>query len=342
MHFAMDFAKHITTKPPLIFTRPLTWITSTIPRYQSRQSPPPPPPPPPDSNKPPLASLLSILTHKVLDSSKCKTILPHLTSQEFERLFFIHHSTVNLKTTLDFFRFASTHYKFRFTVRSNCLLIRLLLASNHLPRARFMLKRLIDGNVLTPLKNLDGRLSEIASSFLELNRLTDRSYGELDLLLHILCSQFQHLGFHWAFDIFTLFTSNGVFPSLKTCNFLMSSLVRSNELHKSYRVFDAVCRGGFSLDVYTYATAINAFSKGGKVDDAVGLFFKMEEQGVLPNVVTYNNLIDGLCKSGRLEEAFRFKDKMVENKVNPSLVTYGILVNGLMKAEKFDEEREYE
>lgn len=125
----------------------------------------------------------------------------------------------------------------------------MLLASNHIPRAKFTLKRLIEGNANTPLKKTDARLSEIASAFLELG---ERSHGELDLLIYILCSQFQHLGFHWAFDTFMLFTSKGVFPSLKSCNFLMSSLVKSNELHKSFRVFDAMCRGGVLIDVYTY------------------------------------------------------------------------------------------
>ncbi|KAF2308958.1 hypothetical protein GH714_025987 [Hevea brasiliensis] len=72
----------------------------------------------------------------------------------------------------------------------------------------------------------------------------------------------------------------GLFPSLKTCNFLLSSLVKANELKKSY--------------------------EGG---DAIGLFLKMEKIGVAPNVVAYN-IIHGLCKNGRLDEAFQFKEKM--------------------------------
>nr|GLL39899.1 pentatricopeptide repeat-containing protein At4g19440, chloroplastic [Ipomoea trifida] len=134
-----------------------------------------------------------------------------------------------------------------------------------------------------------------------------------------------------------ILASKGLFPSLKTCNFLLSSLVKENELHqKSYQVFDILIRSVIP-DVYTFSIAISAFCKGGRVEEAKLLFQKMEEVGVAPNVVVYNNLIHGLCKNGNLEEAFRLKDEMICNGLKASVVTYSMLINFLVKLEKYDE-----
>ncbi|GJY00286.1 probable serine/threonine-protein kinase PBL15 [Tanacetum coccineum] len=131
-------------------------------------------------------------------------------------------------------------------------------------------------------------------------------------------------------------SEKGVFPSLNTCNFLMSGLVKVGRFRKSYELFD-VLRKGVEPDVYLFTNAINGLCKDGKVKEGMGVLLEMEKSGVLPNVVTYNNVIHGFCKVGDLDGAFRVKDKMVEKGVSPSVVTYSVLINGLLKIEKYNE-----
>ncbi|KAG4912450.1 hypothetical protein JHK82_053038 [Glycine max] len=122
------------------------------------------------------------LTHlrqqQTLDSSKCKSILSHLTPHHFDRLFLSLHHTTNPKTTHEFFHFSTRHCNFCFTVRSYCLLLRSLLASSFVPRARFLLACLIDDNVPTStslsFRDNESRLREIASSMLELDQGSDQ------------------------------------------------------------------------------------------------------------------------------------------------------------------------
>ncbi|GAV88753.1 LOW QUALITY PROTEIN: PPR domain-containing protein/PPR_1 domain-containing protein/PPR_2 domain-containing protein, partial [Cephalotus follicularis] len=132
-----------------------------------------------------------------------------------------------------------------------------------------------------------------------------------------------------------ILANKGIFRTLKTDNFLVSSLVKANELHNIFEVFDIICYV-VSPDVFFFSIAINAFCKGGRTEDALGLFLKMENLRIAPNVVTYN-IIHGLCKNGRLEEAFHFKEKMIEEGVKPSLIPYSDFINGLIKSEKFYE-----
>ncbi|XP_062170521.1 pentatricopeptide repeat-containing protein At4g19440, chloroplastic-like [Alnus glutinosa] len=91
---------------------------------------------------------------------------------------------------------------------------------------------------------------------------------------------------------------------------------------------------GLSPDVYLFRTTINVFCKGKKVEDAIGLFMKMEELGIASNVVTYNNIIHGLRKNRRLDEALQFRERMqmLDWGVVPNEVVYNTLIDGYCKA----------
>ena len=106
---------------------------------------------------------------------------------------------------LHFFDFASNSLKFRFTVRSYCLLICLLLSSNLLSPARLLLIRLIDG--MMPVlfaNNLANRHVEITSTMVHLNEVTEPVIGVqvADLLIHVYIGQFKNEGFGHAIEVF--------------------------------------------------------------------------------------------------------------------------------------------
>ncbi|CAA3032823.1 pentatricopeptide repeat-containing At4g19440, chloroplastic [Olea europaea subsp. europaea] len=283
----------------------------------------------------------SILSSPHLNTSKWKHLLTQLTSHQFDTIFLEIYHLIDPTIALKFFYFASTSAGFKFILRSYCLLIHLLVSKNLDCAARLLLIRLIDKKLPVILNdnivgNMHKEITVLLANLYSGSKKFDASIRTLDILVHVYASQFKSLGFDVAVDVFRLLASRGLFPSFKTSNFLLSSLIKADELEKCYEVFNIIS-SAILPDVYLFSTAINALCKGGRVNDAVMLFKKMEGVGITPNVVTYNNLLHGLCKKGNLEEAFQLKEKMVNNGVNPSLVTYGVLINGLMKLKKYDE-----
>ncbi|XWS49413.1 hypothetical protein CRYUN_Cryun12cG0001400 [Craigia yunnanensis] len=146
-------------------------------------------------------------------------------------------------------------------------------------------------------------LTCVATALADLNTLFKGVSGVIgvDLLLHLYCTQFKNVGFTYAIDVF----------------FTLADKVKANELQKTYQVFQTLSHF-VSIDVYLCITMINAFCKGGRIQDAFALLSRMENLGIAPNVVTYNNIIHGLCKSGRLDEAFRLKQDMTKLGCNPA------------------------
>ncbi|KAF8115079.1 hypothetical protein N665_0030s0120 [Sinapis alba] len=279
--------------------------------------------------------LSAALSRRSLDYKHCKQLITTLSPHEFDRLFPEFKSKVNPKTVLDFFRLASDSFSFSFSLRSYCLVIGLLLESNLLSPARLVLIRLINGSVPVLRSDCDSNRFAIADAMASFSSCFDQEIRRklADLLIEVYCTELKRDGCYLALEVFLVLVKKGMFPSRTTCNILLTSLVRANEFEKCCEAFEVVYKG-VSPDVYLFTTAINAFCKGGKVEEAIELFSKMEEAGVVPNVVTYNTVIDGLGMSGRYDEAFMFKEKMVENGVEPTLITYSILVKGLIKAKR--------
>ncbi|CAN6825736.1 unnamed protein product [Brassica oleracea] len=223
-------------------------------------------------------------------------------------------SKVNPKAVLDFFRLASDSFSFPFSLRSYCLLIGLLLESNLLSPARLFCS-CFD-------QEIRRRLS--------------------DLLIEVYCTELKRDGCYLALEVFLVLGKKGMFPSNTTCNVLLTSLVRANEFQKCCEAFEVVCKG-VSPDVYLFTTAINAFCKGGKVEEGIVLFSKMEEAGVAPNVVTYNTVIDGLgmigsilvkglIKAKGVSDACCVLKEMTEKGFPPNVIVYNNLIDGLIEA----------
>ncbi|KAK3183470.1 hypothetical protein Dsin_030756 [Dipteronia sinensis] len=189
----MDLRRLSIAKPYSLYipiTRLLTHVTSTVKQQHDRHFEQPPPPPPPQPQTSPetcnqhlLKLVSSLLSNPSLDLSKCKPLMSNLCPHEFDRLFLAVRSNVNPKTALHFFYYASKTYKFRFTVRSCCLLIRLLLFSNLLSPARLLLIRLIDGQMPSLFaNNRANRHVEITVAMVNLNVVAEPVLGFKQLI----------------------------------------------------------------------------------------------------------------------------------------------------------------
>lgn len=85
-----------------------------------------------------------------------------------------------------------------------------------------------------------------------------------------------------------------------------------------------------SLDAYAYNAAIYAYGTAGKIDEALNIFMKMQDQGVEPDIVTFINLVICYGKAGMLSGVKRIHTqiKSGEIELNESLfeaimVAYG-------------------
>ncbi|KAJ8526306.1 hypothetical protein K7X08_028783 [Anisodus acutangulus] len=207
-------------------------------------------------------------------------LLTEVLTQAFDAVLLEIHSSLKPLNVLKIFHIGSGSCGFKFNVRSYCTLLRLLVASNHDDPARLLLIRLIDGKLPALFDNPQKKHVEVAAFLAELSCVSDFGVAvrTFDLLVHLCCTQFKNVGFDAALDVFRSLASRGLYPSLKTSNFLLSSLVKESELRKSYEVF-GVLNNGVKPDVYLFSTTINAFCKGGPVDEAKEILRKMEKMG---------------------------------------------------------------
>ncbi|KAL8195917.1 hypothetical protein R6Q57_025407 [Mikania cordata] len=186
-----------------------------------------------------IKSVTLILSNPSLDSSKCKDIVTHLSPQLFDSLFSDIRCSVKPRTALNFFYFASKSCGFKFTIKSYCSLIHLLVVSNLKTPARLLLIQLIDDKLPALVHDPQNKHIEIATAFVDFHFASDSFLGVrlFDLLIHVYCTQFKAFGLDLALDVIQLIAEKNVFPSLSTCNFLLSSLVKSNRLQESHQVF---------------------------------------------------------------------------------------------------------
>ncbi|KAG6398538.1 hypothetical protein SASPL_140003 [Salvia splendens] len=136
----------------------------------------------------------------------------------------------------------------------------------------------------------------------------------------------------------------GRVPSLRSCNGLLSCLVRFKDFHVVYCVYDQMIKVGVAPDVYTCAIMVDAYCKDGKVARALEGVEKVLElirqQGISMNLVTYTLLIKGYCKTGNLDQADRVFRQMKEG-TGLELVldekVYGVLIDGYCRNGRLDD-----
>lgn len=69
---------------------------------------------------------------------------------------------------------------------------------------------------------------------------------------------------------------------------------------------------------------INGYCKVHRVDESVATFDKMSTEGIEPTIATHNTLHDGLCEEMKIDVALDLYSKLQENGRGCNLVTYNI------------------
>ncbi|KAI3717299.1 hypothetical protein L1987_68836 [Smallanthus sonchifolius] len=85
------------------------------------------------------------------------------------------------------------------------------------------------------------------------------------------------------------------------------------------------------LDLFVYNVAIYAFGGSGRIDDALKMFMRMQDDGMEADVVTYIYLVGCYTKAGMLEGVKRVYSKLKYGEINRS----ASLFNAIIEAYKF-------
>ncbi|RZC79948.1 hypothetical protein C5167_042524 [Papaver somniferum] len=108
-----------------------------------------------------------------------------------------------------------------------------------------------------------------------------------------------------ALELFEKMIEQGIRPNAVTFNTLICGFCRNGERMMG--------KWNCTPNVITYTSLIHGFCNSGKLNQAIGLscrldeaiqlFYEMEQNGIKANQVTYNTLIAGLCRVGKVSTA---------------------------------------
>ncbi|KAL9271501.1 putative pentatricopeptide repeat-containing protein [Drosera capensis] len=129
----------------------------------------------------------------------------------------------------------------------------------------------------------------------------------------------------------------GRVPSLRSCNGLLSGLVRKGKCDAVVGVYDQMMRIGVVPDVFMCTIMVNAYWRNDGVERAVRYVEEMDGLGFEVNVATYNSLINGYVSMGDVEGAKRVMVLMSEKGLEMNVVTYTLLIKGYCKLLKMNE-----
>ncbi|KAK2980627.1 hypothetical protein RJ640_011435 [Escallonia rubra] len=116
---------------------------------------------------------------------------------------------------------------------------------------------------------------------------------------------------------------------------MVDSLGKSKNFDLMWELVEEMDRLGGYITLVTMGKVFRRLAKGGRYEEAIQAFKKMERFGVKKDVAALNFLMDALMKGRSVEHAqevyLEFK-----NQILPNLQTFNILIHGFCKARQFD------
>ncbi|KAJ8511410.1 hypothetical protein OPV22_001844 [Ensete ventricosum] len=255
-------------------------------------------------------SLSLLLSPAPFDAALCRETLSRISPRRLEHLLLDLRSSLHPEPALRFFSFATDHCGFIFTPRAYALFLHSLFRSNLASAARVLLLRILDARAAVPLflDDPDHWFSEIIHALADTVPSSDSP--AIDILVHLCCTQLHGRGL--ALIAFRILIDRGLCPSLKTCNFLLVSLVKSKNFEDARMVFDQMQQN--------------------MLKEAFALKAKMVTKSINPSIVTFGILTNGLVKFDRFGDVEPLLTEMEEIGIPPNEAEYildEILSNGM-------------
>ncbi|KAG9440145.1 hypothetical protein H6P81_020310 [Aristolochia fimbriata] len=226
----------------------------------------------------------------------------------------------NPDACLPFFQLALAQRTFQPSTNSYCKIIHILSKGRIFNHAKAYLKRLIE---------ISGPKDVVSVVFDELV-LVYKEFSFSPTVFDMLLKMYSEMGStKKALFVFDNMGKIGCNPSLRSCNCLLSCLVKSNESCTAFHVYDQMASVQILPDIYTYTIMVNAYCKESRVEKVFQLFVEME--------ISYSTLLDGFFKNGKFEDGLKLWKQMLVGGFVKSQITVNTMINALCKIGKMTE-----
>lgn len=140
-----------------------------------------------------------------------------------------------------------------------------------------------------------------------------------------------------ATEVFGLMKDYGFFPTVESCNALLSSMLQFERADIMLSFYREMVRSRISPNSYTINMIMSGLCRSGNLDKAMRFFEQMEMLG-FSNTASLNILIAGNCKKGLMEHAMTLKNSMIRKKgLHPNTITYNTIIHGFCKQGRMNE-----
>ena len=118
---------------------------------------------------------------------------------------------------------------------------------------------------------------------------------------------------------------------------LMQWYAAIGDLELVLRVWDEYRLSSKRICTESYNIVMGLYVQMGKDTEAVEVFYRMIDEGAIPNSRTYTIVIEHLMNSGKLDSAMEVFNTLPLMRIRRTLKQYSILVEGFIGVERFDE-----
>ncbi|KAF5204939.1 Pentatricopeptide repeat-containing protein [Thalictrum thalictroides] len=120
-------------------------------------------------------------------------------------------------------------------------------------------------------------------------------------------------------------------------NNMIGKLCENGVVEEAEKLFEEMNSKSIILDYNTYRFIIEAYFKGGRIDDALKLFSRFVFQTTIKANPRFFNMVFGeLLNNGKIEEATGVLEAMGDREVNPDPTTYELVISKLCKEGRLD------
>lgn len=129
-----------------------------------------------------------------------------------------------------------------------------------------------------------------------------------------------------AQDLLNQMPSLGITPSIVTFNRLLASQAHSLDVEQTKNILVQMNSLGLEFNAYTYAALFRGLVAKGRLQEAVSMLFRMEENKVSLPVEAFTDLVK-LCCEHNLEAAiYLLRTQLVKHDIATSSLVYNVLI----------------
>lgn len=140
--------------------------------------------------------------------------------------------------------------------------------------------------------------------------------------------------------VLRLMARRGIECRPEAFSYLMVAYSRAGKLRNAMYVLSMMQKAAVAPNLLICNTAIHVLVVGNKLAKALRFLERMQLAGITPNVLTYNCLIKGYCDLHRIKDAIKLIDEMPLKGCSPDKVSYYTVMGYLCKEKRIKEVRD--